>query len=120
MRNRTSAGVMIAIGLYVLLHIIYMLFGTVDLVYIKGDEVLCRQDGVCALSIIRDPMESMDEEARDENAHITSWTLEDNTTYVYGKDTLKLRGRIAWSVITDLFRFRWTERSEEYYIIAQE
>lgn len=120
MRNRTSAGVMIAISLYVLLHIIYMLLGTVDLVYIKGDEVLCRQDGVCALSIIRDPMESMDDETYAENAHITSWTLEDGSTYVHGEDTFGLRCNIALNVITDLFRFRWTERSEEYYIIAQE
>ncbi len=120
MKNRTSAGVMIAIGLYVLLHIIYMLFGTVDLVYIKGDEVLCRQDGVCAVSVIKDPMKNMDDETYAENSHITAWTLEDGSNYVYGVDTLDLRFKIATSVISDLFRFRWTERSEEYYIIAQE
>jgi hypothetical protein len=96
-----------------------MLFGTVDLVYKKGDEVLCRQDGVCALSIIVDPMKNMDEETRAENSDITEWVLEDGSKYVHGEDTIGLRLNIAVNVISDLFRFRWTERSEEYYITAK-
>lgn len=122
MRNRTtqSAGVIIAIAFYVLLHVIYLFLGTVDIVYVKGDEVLCRQDDVCSLSPIDDPIANMDDETYLENKDITLWYLDTGEEFVYGGAMLDLRVRIAVNAITNLLTFRWSETSKPLVIVAGE
>ena len=121
MRTRTaqSAGVLIALIFYVVLHIIYMLFGTVDLVYVRDGEIICRQDDVCSLSPIDDPIANMDDETYEENKDIQKWVLDTGEEFVYGGAMIDLRIRIAYTAIGNLFTFRWSESSKPIVITAQ-
>ena len=115
-----SAGVLIAIGFFVLVNILYAALGTVDLVFVKDGEVLCRQDNVNSLSVIMDPLQNMDDETYEENSDIVfTYTLL-GEEHVFGEDMFILRAKMAARVIRNLYTFRWSESSEEIVLTANE
>ena len=116
-----SAGVLIALFFYLILNLLYAVLGTVDLVYVKDGEILCRQDNVCMVSIIEDPVANMDEETKAENPDLVF-------TYVnaFGEerefkhdDMLGLRIRIGFTVIYNLVTIRWSDISNTIILTAQ-
>ncbi len=115
-----SAGVLIAIGFYILVHVVYAVLGTVDLVFVKDGEVLCRQDNVSSVSVIMDPLQNMDDETYAENTDTVFIYTFLGEEYVFGEDMFVLRAKIAARVVRNLVTFRWSESSEEIVLTACE
>lgn len=115
-----SAGVLIAVGLYLLVHVVYMLLGTVNLVFVKDGEVLCRQDNVSSLSSIKDPLENMDEETYAENSDTVFTYTYFGEEKIFGEDMFNFRCKIALNVIGNLISFRWSESSHDIILNAYE
>lgn len=110
-----KTGVITAIVGIVLVAVIYLMLGTVDLVYTNGEREVYRQEGVRVISQIEDPMENMSEE------FITGDDMK--FTYTSGKKTEtfnpdepgSIKGEIVKKLATNLISFDW---SEDKYVIT--
>ena len=93
--ERRSAGVLAAIVGLVVILLVYIFFGTVDLVFMHEGRQISRMDNVNLLSEITLP--------------------EGDLTYTVGEETGSfetvedLKGQIAVTLLTNLFGFKWQE-----------
>lgn len=110
-----NAGILLAIVGIVLVVAMYLMLGSVDLVYTNGDREVYRQEGVRVISKIEDPMDNMAEEFITGDDMKFTYTSGNKTETFNPDDPDNIKVEIAKTLAKNLFSFKWTE---DKYVIT--
>ena len=119
-RNRPqSAGILSVILAFVIITLIYAAFGRVDLIFKFEDGTeICRQENVCAVSSINDPIDSIPEGTIGEDEEIQFYFVDCDEKVYFTDLSMRLRVKIAKTVVMNFLNFKWGEGSQFVVINA--
>ncbi len=115
-----SAGIFSVILALAILLLAYAAFGRVDLVFKMDGEELCRQENVCALSKINDPIDSIPDGVIEEGKELKFYFTDGDENVYFTDSSMRLRVKIVKTIMTNLVTFKWGEASQFVIINAVE
>ena len=110
-----NTGILVGIAGIVLVAVMYLMLGTVDLVYTNGEREVYRQENVRVISKIEDPMENMSEEFITGDDMKFTYTSGNKTETFNPDEPGNIKGEIVKTLATSLVSFDW---SEDKYVIT--
>ena len=118
MNKPLSAGIFSVILALVILTMVYAAFGRVDLIFKLDDKELCRQENVCALSAINDPIDSIPDGIVGEGEELKFYFTDGDENVYFTDASMRLRVMIAKTVIHNFITFKWGDASQFVIINA--
>lgn len=113
MKNKKpmSAGIISTCLALVLVLLIFVAFAKVDLVYIKNDREICRQNNVTIFSTIEDPVENIPEGVLSEGEEISFTYVDGDKVVDFDRKSFDFKIAMAKLVVKNFISFEWTEEN---------